>query len=1024
MSTPPPIEWFPGINFNVAFYTAGGEYATIDYCNQNFLKSVGYAVSRALSTTFNNIVYFNGGFQVIGDITATGTIYANDANITNTILCTNVSASSISATNFTGSGAGLTNIDGSVIKTGIVEVNVGGTGKNTLTTTQILVGNNTDPIIQSSNLTWDNSNDIFTASNVAGNGSRLSNLNASNVSDGTLAVTRGGTGASNFTAGRLLIGNDTSAITNNGNLTWNGTTNTLNVTGTGTATTLSATNIGIGITNPTSSLEIIKTTTAATSDLIMMKRDDKNHLRISQIYIGINDIKQIFYQMNNNVEDPVLTFYKNSIGIGTTAPGLFKLDVGGTARASILTTPNSVGIGITNPTTTSLHIVNTVNTFKDVIAMNYNDINGLKIQQAYEGVNDIKYTFYEKRNNAEVDTITIYKGAVGIGTTTPATFADLDVIGTTRSTTLTTNGIGIGITDPTTNLLDIVSPVTTSNDLINLRYDNSNGLKIQQNYVAVNDFKQSFIQRNSGVNTNILTFYKGNIGIGTTTPALSDKLSITGNTKITGTATIDTNLIVGGSAGIVGTSQFTGNMGIGTTASSDANTKLVVSGDINIIGNNRYRIGGNAIGNWLAGTDTTKIYYNVGNVGIGTTDPQQKLDIRGINPTIKLLDTGADGNAIIQFRELNDLYGMDIAYIGNTDNRMYIRSYNNSATPVNNITIDRGSGNVGIGNTNPAYKLHVRCGYNNVATGLHLDASESDADINKYALTIWPYVIAGGEVGWRFRTQNFTGGTHTPLTLTNYGNVVIAGNLNCANINCNNSYVLGTEVYARNNYDTRIRSDSGGMYLEMGYIGSAGGLLKLGAYNSNTEINSGENRNIRMTTGGSVWIYTPYSGSFNAAGSIYWTNPSDHRIKENIKKANLKICYNNIKNINLYRFNYIDGYKKATQYDKTQLGFIAQQVKQHYPKSIRREKMRFEDKREVPDLSVIDVAQVNYSLFGAVKQLIRVVEKQSKRIKKLEEMLNIIDDDEVEDDADEPYIKIECDEVDIDEIEPSEPTDV
>ena len=55
----------------------------------------------------------------------------------------------------------------------------------------------------------------------------------------------------------------------------------------------------------------------------------------------------------------------------------------------------------------------------------------------------------------------------------------------------------------------------------------------------------------------------------------------------------------------------------------------------------------------------------------------------------------------------------------------------------------------------------------------------------------------------------------------------------------------------------------------------------------------------------------------------------------------------------------------------------------------------------------------------------KVVEKQSKRIKKLEEMLNIIDDDEVEDDADEPYTRINCeDEVDIDEIEPSEPTGV
>ena len=39
-------------------------------------------------------------------------------------------------------------------------------------------------------------------------------------------------------------------------------------------------------------------------------------------------------------------------------------------------------------------------------------------------------------------------------------------------------------------------------------------------------------------------------------------------------------------------------------------------------------------------------------------------------------------------------------------------------------------------------------------------------------------------------------------------------------------------------------------------------------------------------------------------------------------------------------------------------------------------------------------------------------------------MLGIIDDDEVENDADEPYEKNICDEVDIDTIEPSEPEGV
>jgi hypothetical protein len=273
-----------------------------------------------------------------------------------------------------------------------------------------------------------------------------------------------------------------------------------------------------------------------------------------------------------------------------------------------------------------------------------------------------------------------------------------------------------------------------------------------------------------------------------------------------------------------------------------------------------------------------------------------------------------------------------------------------------------------------------------------------------------------------------TNGTFTIGRNMGWGvaNVIIGGNLSAGGaIYTDNNYMLAKEVYARNSYDTRIRSDNGGMYLEMGGIGTAGDLLKLGAFNSNTEIVSGASRSIWFRTGGFTWVFSAGGASYNGYNVSYWGAACDHRIKENIKKSNLKMCYDNVKNINLYRYNYIDGFKKGTQRDKTQLGFIAQQVQQHFPKSVSREKMRFEDKREIPDLATINIDQVNMSLFGAVKQLIRVVEKQSKRIKKLEEILGIVDDDEVEDDADEPYTRINCeDECDIDEIEPSEPEGV
>ncbi len=149
---------------------------------------------------------------------------------------------------------------------------------------------------------------------------------------------------------------------------------------------------------------------------------------------------------------------------------------------------------------------------------------------------------------------------------------------------------------------------------------------------------------------------------------------------------------------------------------------------------------------------------------------------------------------------------------------------------------------------------------------------------------------------------------------------------------------------------------------------------------------------------------------------------SDQRIKENIVKADLKTCYDNVKNINLYRFNYIDAFDNEYR-DKNRLGYIAQEVKKYFPKATYREKKRLNDNREIPDLLTIDVEQINVSLYGAVKQLIKVVEKQNKRIKTLETLLNIEDNDEVENDAWEAYERInDEEECNIDDIEPSEPS--
>ena len=71
---------------------------------------------------------------------------------------TTCSMSSVSASTFSGSGAALTSLNASNITSGTLSISQGGTGAATFTANQILIGNSNTSILQSQNLTWDNTN--------------------------------------------------------------------------------------------------------------------------------------------------------------------------------------------------------------------------------------------------------------------------------------------------------------------------------------------------------------------------------------------------------------------------------------------------------------------------------------------------------------------------------------------------------------------------------------------------------------------------------------------------------------------------------------------------------------------------------------------------------------------------------------------------------------------------------------------------------------------------------------------------
>jgi len=174
--------------------------------------------------------------------------------------------------------------------------------------------------------------------------------------------------------------------------------------------------------------------------------------------------------------------------------------------------------------------------------------------------------------------------------------------------------------------------------------------------------------------------------------------------------------------------------------------------------------------------DPAIVISTTNNVGIGTTNPVQSL--LHLHKTA----TAQDVRIALTDGTSTGATNRGVHFIKGSDNVAYLYNYENTALVFGTNGAERmrilANGNIytganlnfGVG-VSPSYKCHIKCSYGDIASGLHLDADDGGGNPNKYSLTIWPYVIAGGSVGWRFRTQNLNGGTNTPFEIAHDGSV-------------------------------------------------------------------------------------------------------------------------------------------------------------------------------------------------------------------------------------------------------------